>query len=226
VTRIPKEHTGARKLQEEFERLGRDDGRQFPRRSRRGVAWCAAALVLASAAVGTAATSLRHDNTPLHHEGKLPPAIARAPRDMSVSPARAADPAGGLAWGARTYSSRTGARCVVIGRIQHGLIGVLHGDRFERLARNAPGTCTGPSNAHIALAVRIYPLPDAGRSVLFGVADRRISRIATVAGGRLVDVPIAADGVFLRVARGRRAFNGVMLRYVESGRVHRTVLVR
>jgi hypothetical protein len=70
------------------------------------------------------------------------------------------------------------------------------------------------------------PLPGNGRSILFGLADREVDslRLTGPSAGRRI--PIAADGVFLDVEAGARAFRGATLVTRVDGRIRRMPLLR
>jgi hypothetical protein len=230
MTPIPDNHPTFKKLRDDLERAGREMERSMARSARRRRARRVAIVVLtllglAAAAVG--ARELIDDSSPVPPDPRpLPPDRRRAVEDARLSPVQVPDPAGGLPWGARTYTSVRGGACVVVGRVRQGRVGVLVGRRFSPLPRAAQGACAPDADDHIAFSVRLYPGPDAGRSVVYGVVDRAVTSMSLRRLGRFSPVEIAPDGVFLVVRAGTTALRGARLRWVEDGRRHEVRLLR
>ena len=231
MTKIPEDHEAARALKSELERLGRERGaaweaRSGRRRRRAGrIVFGSAAAALAAAVVATATTSV-FDPAPTREAGRLPPALERAPSDARLSDVRVPDPAGGPPWGARLYTSEEGLPCVDIGRLSGGRLGVVRDGTFVPFGDRAPGACATARSQHLVIQVRRDPGPDAGRSILYGLADRAVAKVALERRGRRRRLRIAPDGVILRVRRGVDAFAGVTLVTRVAGRTRRSRLLR
>jgi hypothetical protein len=204
VTRVPEEDAAARALQREFERLGRERAVRARgatrRRSPRTIA-VALGVLLGLAGAAAATTSLLVDDDPITAEPRLPRDLAPAPADRRLSPLRVADPGGGPAWGVRSYTNRSGARCVVLGRVRDGRLGTLRGGRFAPYAADVPGTCGSRPSQHLVLAANAVTEP-APRVVVHGLADRAVTFVGLTRGGVLEEIPVAPDGAFLHVEVG------------------------
>lgn len=130
----------------------------------------ALALVLASTAIALAATGVILTGSPVHPvRHPIPTAGEGIPvkGGSRLLPLRAADPAGGLAWGMRIVHTTRGLVCVQIGRVFHGRLGQLGVDgafandgRFHPLPADAlpdvlsnsqgwsSGNCTAPGEIY------------------------------------------------------------------------------
>jgi hypothetical protein len=94
------------------------------------------------------------------------------PASVKLAPLRAADPAGGLPWGARTLKTTRGYACLQIGRVQDGRIGAIGQDgafaddgRFHELPPGViEGIQCGPQDGagHGFLAIAYNGLPASG----------------------------------------------------------------
>jgi hypothetical protein len=224
VTRIPEEHHAARELERRFRELG--EARAARRRPvrlparRTLVLAIVAVLLLAAAAGGAGLFSFGGGSVP--QPEKLPKGVARAPRDIALAGARAKDPLGSWTWGMRRYTSRTGASCVVVGRMREGQLVRPNGAGLVALPPTTPGSC-GRLDAEPALiALRIYGTISGARSVLYGLVDRTVRALRLVEpGGKERSVPVAADGSYLVVLVGQRAFRGADLEVVRAGSIQR-----
>lgn len=215
---IPDDHHAAKDLHRQFIALGKRDTRsdRSPKGTKRTATLTLATLGIVTAAAG-ATKVLVIDAGLIDAEPAPPRDVIRAPLDARLSPTRVADPDGGLPWGARTYISAGGQNCLVIGRVKAGRVGLVTQRGFEPLSAKAPGTCAPVSD--IQIATRTYPDSTPARSVLFGLVGRNVRRVDLVIGGRTEKLPIAADGVFLKVLSGTNAFRSSTVRIVTPGKV-------
>jgi hypothetical protein len=209
MTKIPDDHTAARELYDAFVALGQAQSeQQAPATPPRRALWRSRRLlvlapiaVLALATAAGAARVILDDGPAIHGDRGAPPEISRAPHDTALATDRAADPAGGLPWGERLYSSANGGRCAFVGHVKDGALGVLRDGRFSALAPDAPGVCGRPG-AHMLVATQTL-FESSRRSVLFGFVDRSVRDMYVDAGGRRIDIPIATDGSYLLVSKNR-----------------------
>jgi hypothetical protein len=209
MTKIPEEHRAARELYEAFRALGQERGdnttpplraqSRSGRVSRVFVAVPVAVLTLVAAA--GAARVLFDDGPALRGDRGAPHETRRAEKDTALAAVRAADPDGGLKWGLRLYTSATGGRCAIVGRVKGRSIGVLRDGHFLPVAADAPGTC-GAAGSHMLIARRENAERPV-RSVLYGFVDRSVKAISVTDGSRRRAVTVASDGSFLVVTDRR-----------------------
>lgn len=226
MTRIPDEHEAARALQREFERLARERAPARAARRVRGSLVVALGALLAATAVAVGASGLLEDDPAPTDPRPLPPSAEREPADVRLAVVRVPDPAGGLPWGVRLYTSRLGTPCVFPGQLRGERLGAVRRGRFVPYPDRVGGACASRPGQHLVVAMRRTAEPDVGRAILYGVADRTVSSIALESAGGSRRVPIAPDGVFLHVARGAGAFRGVTLVTRIGGRERRSPLRR
>ena len=129
---------------------------------------------------------------------------AAIPSTIRLLALRAHDPAGGLAWGLRLVDTTRGEVCVVPGRVQHGVIGVIGRD----------GAFGDDARLHPFAADYIAPLgcavPDAGGHAFLNIgqtglpASALIPGFAAAAGGCRVDNLPPADRASLCPSRDLR----------------------
>jgi hypothetical protein len=228
---IPDDHEAARFLREEFERVGRERRGQAaapapaPRRRLR-LAAATLASVIGAAAIATAATELiDRDGVVTTDRTSIPP--RDAPADETLSRLRVPDPAGGLPWGLRMYTSKLGLPCVLLGHVKDDKLGTVRGSRFLRYPARAPGSCATDADANLVFTIRRAANPAPGRAVLYGRVDRSVMSL-TVAGGSGSEEPveIAPDGAFLVVSERLDRWDGRDLIVVTSDGRRAMPLVR
>ena len=227
MTKIPDEHSAARELYDAFVAAGRERSGQpaLPAEADRS-RWrtrrvlIAVPVVLLTLVTGAGAARILLDDGPaVPGEPKVSPNVRREPADAALAAVRAADPYGGLPWGERLYSSATGGRCALIGRVRDGTLGVVRDGRFSALAPDAPGAC-GRAGARRLIA-RQESADANPRSVLFGFVDRSVRSIDIVAGAQRTRVPIAPDGSYLVVTK--TTVKGTLLLATSSGEIRRNL---
>jgi hypothetical protein len=133
-----------------------------------GAAFACGALGVsaASALVDAPAAPVPQDSTPVAGSERLGPI--------------ASDPAGGLEWVLRAYTSTSGGACVEVGRIRGQRFGQLDADgAFRSLPLDAGGTCGDLSAEPAIVALNAYPARAgrAARTVLFGVTSPAVGGI-------------------------------------------------
>jgi hypothetical protein len=109
------------------------------------------------------------------------------------------DPAGGAAWGLRTYMSTTGLTCAEAGRVADGEFGRQDDAGFVSLPVAADGECADLRTSDIALAIRRYPATheQAALGVVYGVVSTDIASVQYGTASDLRDLPTASNGGFL-----------------------------
>lgn len=230
MTTIPPEHTAARALEDSFRMLGVQRAHaQRPRRRtshhvpRVVVIALTALLLLTVAATGTKVFLgdggvLDADSNAL--DGRLTP----APSYRQLAQASARDPIDHRAWGIRVFKSAGGDTCLALGRIVGNRLGVVRVGQFKELPARTSGVCGPLSRQHVVMSSRVYfdPAIAGGRTVLYGIVDRAVSRLVLQRKANVdVTVPIAADSTFIVVRTGTTAFAGERL--VADGSAGRMV---
>lgn len=227
MSKIPEDHNAARELYDAFVAAGRERSGQSPLpaeadkprwRTRRVLIAVPVALLTLVTGAG-AARILLDDGPAVPGEPKVSPDVRREPADAALAAVRTADPYGGLPWGERLYSSTTGGRCALVGRVKDGTLGVLRDGRFSALAPDAPGAC-GRAGARTLIA-RQESADASPRSILFGFVDRSVRSVEIVAGAQRRNVPIAPDGSYLVVTT--RRVKGTLVLLTSSGEIRRNL---
>jgi hypothetical protein len=231
VKTIPPEHDAARSLEESFRQLGEERLRQRRATHRprlTGSALALAGVIVCIGAAGATGTKvfLADQGTQKPDDG-IPERLKRAPADRLLAQARAADPRERQPWGVRAYVGRTGDACVLLGRVVGARLGEVRDGHFSEAPAGAPAICS-PLEDHTLVAIRKYasePLPG-GRTVVYGVVDRTITRLSLRALARpLKAIPIATDGSFVLVMMGAKSLRHTQLRIQHSdGRVTSRIL--
>jgi hypothetical protein len=217
VTKIPPEHTAARALEDSFRTLGEQwaQGRRTPRRAPRHatrivVIALTALLLIAVAATGTKV--FLGDGGVLDSDANdLDGRLAPAPAYRQLAQATARDPIDHRAWGIRTFTSAGGETCLALGRIVGNRLGAVRVGQFKELPVRTSGICGPLARQHLVMTSRDYfdSAIAGGRTVLYGIADRSVTRLALQPqAGAGATVPIAADGTFIVVRTGTAAFAG------------------
>lgn len=223
MTPIPDDHEAARALRDEFDRLGREQGQVRPvptdrlhRRWRAGLVTLAVAL--GAGAVAVAGSQLL-DGATSGDRHSVPRHDVPARSDTKLSALRVPDPAGGLPWGVRLYTSKLGLPCVLVGRVKDDHLGVPSGGRFLRYPLDAPGLCSDSKDEHAAFAVRRTSTPAPGRTLVYGVVDRTVSSVVIhPEAGRSQPVTVADDGGFLLVEASPGAMRSATITMTVAGR--------
>jgi hypothetical protein len=116
-------------------------------------------------------------------------------------------------WGVRTYASRRG-NCILTGRLLGGQVGRLQDGKFAALGQTMVGFCGSLRREHIVFTIRDYYKLSGGRTILYGITDRRIASLdlLTAGGAERRAVRIADDDSFVAVRLGAQAFRGQNLR--------------
>jgi hypothetical protein len=154
----------------------RTGARRWPRRRRRA-ALIAIAATLALAVAAWAATSLLSIGPPVPYRHGAPVAGkgigAIVPGSVQLLADDVADPAGGLPWGLRTYTTTRQFGCLQIGRVYQGKLGLLDRDRTFHELR--PGILAGDAGwcmpldgaGHAFLALHLN-IDESGRPAFCG----------------------------------------------------------
>jgi hypothetical protein len=140
------------------------------------------------------------------------PVVRPEPSTVRISAARAADPAGGLPWTVRVGSAGDGTRCVSVGQVRGGRLGIEGPTgRFDALGADADAGCGQLEDGGAAAGVPVVGIRDlaalTGRrlraTVVFGVARPGTDRVrALLPNGRVVRASLAPDGSFVAIVPG------------------------
>ncbi len=224
MSELPAEHTAARALESSFRALGeqrrreREQAHRERRRISRGlprVAFVAltALLLVAVAATGTK-VFLGDGEAVISDPAGLKGHLDPTPSYRRLALASAADPDEHQPWGLRLFESANGDTCLALGRVVDGRLGVVRNGQFQELPARSGGMCAPLEERHIVMAVRDYPNSAiaGSRGVLFGIVDRTVTRLGLrAADGRWSPVPVRADGTFMVVRPGWKAFRRTQL---------------
>jgi hypothetical protein len=134
------------------------------------------------------------------------PAPGSVPEAGSLSfERRVADPEGRAPWVVRVHRARAdGAVCLAAGQLQDGRFGVDTGERLlprEEFTANCSLLSAEP---FAVLLERRSPEvgADLGRTVLYGVVDSQVAKVALIDRGETVTLDVSERGVFLVVLEG------------------------
>lgn len=219
MTRIPPEHTAARALEDSFRALGqerkraradvRQPWRQVSRRlPRAAVAALTGLMLVAVAATGTKVFVGDGGELPTDAAG-VQARLAPAPAHRRLAQASARDPLDHRAWGVRTFQNARGETCLALGRVVGKRLGAVRIGQFKELPARTSGVCGPLDRQHLVMTSRVYfdSAIDGGRTVLYGIVDRSITKLGLrSASGRGTVVPIAPDGTFVVVRTDTAAF--------------------
>lgn len=231
MTKIPLDHTAARALEDAFRTLA--EQRAQPRRPRRRapryaprvvVIALTALLLVAVAATGTKVflgDGGTIDADPAGLKGRVDP----APSYRQLALVSAPDPVERQPWGLRLFKSANGDTCLTLGRVVGNRLGIVRQGQFQEFPTRAAGMCAPLGERHVVMAVRDFTdsVIAGSRGVLFGIVDRTVTGLKLrAASGRWLPVEVKADGTFVVVRPGWKAFRQTEL-VVESSTGHRTV---
>jgi hypothetical protein len=169
------------------------------RRSRRSLAVVAALIFGAAAAAGAA--ELISTGEPVPHSTysgtKYQPGKAGAP----ALAAKAANPAGGQAWGVGIYRAKSGDECVIAGQVRGVSVGEVRGGTFHPFEQGSIGICGDFKRLKLIYDVKRIN----GLTVVYG---------RTREAGREVTVDNDGETIPARPGRGgafRWVFKGTLL---------------
>ncbi|MET0603991.1 MAG: hypothetical protein ABW167_18550 [Baekduia sp.] len=218
MTKIPPEHTAARALEDAFRTLGERRARaRRPQQRRRPMPRSASRIVVIALTtvllVAVAATGTKVflgdgptiEADPAGLTGRVHP----TPSYRQLALASAPDPVERQPWGLRLLKSANGDTCLTLGRVVGGRLGVVREGQFRELPTRAAGMCAPLEERHIAMAVRDFTnsVIAGSRGVLFGIVDRTVTRLRLrAANGSSSAIPVQADGTFVVVRPGWKAF--------------------
>lgn len=167
------------------------------------------AVVLVALAIGTAAgatSGLITQGVPVPWDTGGHAAVT--PRPLALEPLRAADPAGGPAWGLRLAIAGS-VTCQAVGQVIGGRIGVLRGRVFHALPPAYRESCASVPATGAVVRWSQYPGPNVGRrgarTVLHGVAGSRVIAVTVLDGKTVRRLPLSRRGGFIGVVTGLRA---------------------
>jgi hypothetical protein len=231
VTKIPPEHTAARALEDSFRTLGeqRMHARRPRRRTSRYVPRVAVVSLTTLMLVAVAATGTKVflgdggtiDADPAGLEGRVDP----SPSYRQLALASAPDPVERQAWGLRLFKSANGDTCLTLGRVVGNRLGVVRQGQFQEFPTRTAGMCAPLEERHIVMATRDFTdsAIAGSRGVLFGMVDRTVTRLELrAANGSWSPLPVKADGTFVVVRPGWKAFRQTQLG-VEGSTGNRTI---
>jgi hypothetical protein len=151
-----------------------------------------------AAALGVSAASAVVGGGP---PGPAPQSHAPVSASVRIGPT-AADPAGGIDWALRLYTSTSGASCAEAGRLTGGRFGQIDAAGIYRaLPLEAVAACGDLTAEPVIVAVNAYPARGAraARTVLFGRASPAVAGVLVQRrdGSLRARPPIGAAGGFL-----------------------------
>jgi hypothetical protein len=168
----------------------------------------AAVLLVLLAATAAAATllALRGSVIPSPSPRDVQPAMRPIAGSQQLLALRAADPAGGPAWGIRIARSQTGLICSTVGQVVGGRLGVVGFDgRFRELPAGVLDGCGQQHRDAAALiGARVFDAKRRSdvRTVLYGVAGDQLRHATVQTDGRRLALPIGPGGSFLTTRAG------------------------
>ena len=137
---------------------------------------------------------------PVEDRHGQPAALAPgAPGRIAVE---AHDPAGGLSWAARTYTSRDGHDCILAGLRRGFSLGVVRGEVFHPYAPDTRGACGELRRFGLVTSVQTFTEPHL-RTLVFGRARPGTKMLRVSDPGGAQRVAPGTDGAFLLVYEGR-----------------------
>jgi hypothetical protein len=121
------------------------------------------------------------------------------------------DPAGGLPWAARAFTSRDGHDCILAGRARGFSLGVIRDGLFHPYAPDTRGACGELRRVGLVLAVQTFTEPQL-RSIAFGRVRPGLRAISVTGPGGTRRVIVGAAGAFLLVYRDRLGADDITIR--------------
>lgn len=230
MSAIPPEHTAARALESSLRTLGeqraqaRRPRRRALRLAPRVVTIALTALMLVAVAATGTKLLLGDGGTVVPDPTTLAGGLDPAPSYRQLAAASAADPVADQPWGLRLFKNANGDTCLTLGRVVGSRLGVVRQGQFKELPARATGMCAALEDRHVVMAVRDFTdsVVAGGRGVLYGIVDRTVTNLKLrAADGSWTPVPVKADGTFVVVRRGWKAFRKTQL-VVESSTGRRT----
>jgi hypothetical protein len=176
---------------------------QRRRRRRRVLVVAVGLLLLAAAAAGAARLIAVGEPVSDTRQGE-----GLAPRSPGQIAVRASDPDGGLPWAGRTYTSRDGRECILVGRQRGFSLGVIRGDTFHAYPPDARGVCGNLARVGLLQSAVTFTEPQV-RTVVFGRTKPGVTAVRVEGPGRPRDVRVGPAGAFLLLYDGRVAANQV-----------------
>ena len=173
----------------------------LPVRRRRPTRRLAVAAVAGLLALGGAATAAELIATGRPISRNDSPARF-APGGSSRLVLRVTDPAGGLPWALRLYTSKAGLDCAIAGRLRGDRLGWMEAGAFRPRPPADAGGCQDLDRRPLLLVLDRAPEQPA-RTLVYGRARPGVRRIAISVGGRRYDRSTGAGGSFLLVFAGR-----------------------
>jgi hypothetical protein len=132
------------------------------------------AAALGAAALGVSAASAVVDGSAPRPPSQVP--VAGSERIGPTAP----DPAGGLDWALRAYTSTSGASCAEVGRLSRGQFGQKDSSgAFYPLELDESAVCDDLTVEPVVVAVKAYPAgaQRPARTVLFGRAGPTVANV-------------------------------------------------
>src|SRR4051812_14142211 len=115
------------------------------------------------------------------------PSLTPVPSTAQITQLRQRDPLGGDAWTLRVATTRTGGRCVAVGRIRNGVFGTSSPDgSFHPLPLLGTGTCGDLATDGAVTDVAVTRTRGGVITALGGVTDVPIAELTTRVAGRPV----------------------------------------
>lgn len=185
-------------LDELGDELGRAARRRSTRRSPlrlgRGVAVAGATLLIAAGAA--TAARLIAVGEPVLDERDLPEGLRPEDGERRIV-VRAADPSGGLVWGASVYRSADGRACILAGVQRGASLGVVDDGRFRPYSQQTRGSCGDLRRTDVFFTTQTVRQPS--RTLVFGRTDARARVIRIRSGAESRTVGVTDGGAFLVV---------------------------
>lgn len=194
--------------------------RVTPRRVARAAALAVLAILGVCGGIGysTGAFDSDHGGSVTGDAGAPGHGMPAKPGTGVKAKSRVPNPGGGAPWGLSAYDGETGDRCVVVGRVVGGVLGVIENGVFTRLSRAARASaafCDDLTRDHLIFTVNVFGPANGSRTLLYGQVDRVVQGLELVpppgGQGDRRTVAIAADSSFLAVQPGINALRGWQL---------------
>jgi hypothetical protein len=158
--------------------------------------------------------------------GDIPPRLLPRAGTTRLDPLRIPDTAGGLPWGVRVSTSRSGATCYAFGRVQQRRLGLVDMQgRFRPLPLTGVGSCGDLSVDPVAFDIRRVTTADGRtRTLVGGVAGRDVQRLVAEQPAPARKLTPSATGAFLLVYDGSVPLSSLQMRaYFRDGQSRRLI---